>query len=778
MHELYYKQSANEWEEALPLGNGFLGAMIYGGVERETLFLNEDSIWSGKPTDRHNKNAKKSLKEIQKALLEGDYSLVNKLSLLDLTANPETQSHYQPLGEMLLTFGYPDKEGHVDEQRWLFESGSYYFKSKSDFPVNNYSRKLDLNTAMSNVTYEVNDILYERKTFISYPDNVIVMNIKANKPNSLYMCVNITRGQGRYIDKCEPVDNTTLHMSYDSSGGISFCSALRCIATNGTTTVSGQYIMVEGADEITLLLSAATTYRYDNPYDECIKILDKAQTIGIKKLEERHLKDYQQLYNRSSMTVEKKDNKEVATDEMLNRLSEGYEHPELVGLYYNFGRYLMISSSRQGSLPANLQGIWNKEMTPSWDSKYTININTEMNYWATDAMNLGECYEPFFSMLQRLQKNGKVTAQKMYGCRGFMAHHNTDIWADTAPQDACMSSTYWLLGAAWLCTHIYQHYQYTNDTEFLKEYYDMMIDAARFLLDFMVEDKEGNLVMLPSISPENAFRTENNGMSALCAGCIMDAQIIRLLFKQCIKSGEILKKQSSILDDIRVAIEKLAQTKTDDDGKIMEWLEPKEEVEPGHRHMSHLFGLYPSDEISPEKTPDLAQGARKTLDFRLKHGGGHTGWSRAWMINFWARLLDSEKVYENVNLLFTKSSYPSLLDKHPPFQIDGNFGGAAGIVEALVQSHEGYIHLLPALPRGWGNGQIEGLIVRGGHTLSIEFDNGKLVSAKLESASDEDIYIKYQNKLVCTNDTMHANEDNLYFIKAKKGQQYIIKEDV
>ena len=436
----------------------------------------------------------------------------------------------------------------------------------------------------------------------------------------------------------------------------------------------------------------------------------------------------------------------IPTDERIRRAAEGSVDVGLAPLYFDFGRYLLISCSREGTLPATLQGIWNKDMLPPWDSKYTININLQMNYWLAENCNLSECHRPLFELIRKMVPNGRDTARRMYGCRGFMAHHNTDIWGDTVTQDHWLPGSYWVMGAAWLCTHQWTHYEYTKDVDFLRESFPIMREAALFFLDFLIEDG-GYLKTCPSVSPENTFILPSGERGSNTAGVTMDNQILRDLFGQCIEAAKVLGVEDELNEQIKAAREKLAPTRIGPKGNILEWQEDYEEAEPGHRHISHLFGLHPSEQITMDKTPELAKAARVTLERRLANGGGHTGWSRAWIINHYAKLWDGEEAYENLEQLFARSTLPNLFDNHPPFQIDGNFGATAAIGEMLVQSTAERIVLLPALPGAWKSGHVKGLCVKGDAEVDLYWKDGVLTRAVLRAKKDIRTNVRYGEKI-------------------------------
>jgi len=713
---LTWKEPAEKWNDAVPLGNGFLGAMVYGHTAREKIQFNDDSLWDGTWQNRLNSKAFEKLPEVRRLILSGELKKAEEIMFRYMTASPCNMRAYVPLGELDIALN----QCQPFQSSWMQES-----------QYDTYSSSLNLMSGIMDVEHSQNGIHYRRETFISNPDQVFCYRLSSDRKAAICMdvltercrCVDVKvpdeRRPGKFVrggewpgskaDSNRTVSPDTLLMTGHASD-VEFAMGVRMVC-DGICHDACSQLIAEGSSEVVLYVASATSNRYKDPIQAVIHKLDHAQQKGYEAIRKDHEKDFRSYMERCLLDVDGKPEAEQ---------------------YFQFNRYLLVSGGREGSAALTLQGIWNAEFIPSWDSKYTININTQMNYWPVEKANLSELHLPLMELLEKMQEKGRQTAREMYGCRGMVCHHNTDFYGDCAPQDWYTAATFWPTGGAWLGLHIWDHYQYTHDTEFLRREYPILHDLALFFVDFLIEDQEGYLVTCPSLSPENRYILPDGFDTPICAGPTMDNQILRALFSICGQAADILGIRDENLKDFQECSKRLRTNRTGSKGQILEWTKEYPEVMPGMPHVSHLWAAYPGCEINWKETPELMDGVRKSLDIRIRNGAGKDGWPLAWQICLFARLYDPDMTDKLIDKMIRNSASRSLLNANGIFQIDGNFGALAGMLECLLQDHKGMV-LLPALPSSWKKGRILGIRGRNGITADISWQDGKLEEAVIRT---------------------------------------------
>ncbi|KAI1813062.1 Six-hairpin glycosidase-like protein [Poronia punctata] len=778
-------KSASSYSDAYMIGNGRVGAAVFGSAQSENLNVNEDSFWSGGPLSRVNQDALEYMPQMQSLVADGDPVEAANLGQYAYVANPVSTRHFDTMGVLQIRMNHSNT-------------------------VSDYERWLDLTDGTSGIYYTASGVTYTREYIASSPADVIAIRVAASKPGAVSFNIHLNKGDSlnRFEDYSERVgsDTTVMGGGSASAQSIGFSSGARVVSNGGTVKAIGDHVFCDGADEAWIYFTAWTTFRKEDPREAVLSTLDAVSEQKYDDIREAHVEDYQELMSRVDLNIgaSSSDQKARTTEDRMSRLEDEFD-PELVVLNFQFGRYLLIASSRNNTLPPNLQGIWNKDMDPQWGSKYTVNINLEMNYWPSYATNLVDLNGPLFDLIDTMLESGKATAKKMYDTRGAVCHHNTDLWGDTAPQDNYEGSTWWPSGFAWMVTHIWDYYEFTGDTDVLKQHFTALQEAALFYIDFMTE-YNGWKVTNPSISPENSYRLPNGETAAITLGPTMDNSIAWTLFGIVLDAQRILGiDDDDLAEEVSQTRAKLPPLRTNSNGGIMEWIEDYEETEPGHRHWSPLFGLYPGNQItvSNKTTFDAAKG---TIRRRLESGGGDTGWSRAWAIALAARTFDADEAGDSVVHLLSKlTHYPSLLDVNAGsvFQVDGNFGGTAGMAETFVQSHEyvstasdeltpaylgdeedkvPLIRLLPALPSQWASGHVKGLLARGGFEVDVFWDGeANLVNATLTSLKGNSAYVTLGGTPIGGDDGGEEIEVSdgdgpaqFILLEGKKGSEFVI----
>jgi alpha-L-fucosidase 2 len=753
--------------------------MVYGYTGIERIQLNEDSLWYGGFLDRNNGAARGKLAEVRRLILAGNMKDAESLLIRYFTGAPYSMRHYEPLGELDIALN----------QHTPFKS-SWFCNSAG---AENYISELDLMTGVHAIGHEQDGVSYKREMFISYPAQVLAIKLTSSVKGVVNLDIKFDRGvisdekspderrpgyfmrngpwPGFRADECR-TGNDGVHYMKGNLAGTGFYTAIK-LETDGVLENPVSQLYVRGASEVYIYLAASTTNRDTDPEKRVRSLLESAASEGYGKLKSDHIADFEPRMERCVLELPG-GNDAGFTGEDIEKAGADDSYPgfpALAALYFTFGRYLLLSGGRENSAALNLQGIWNKDFIPSWDSKYTININTEMNYWPAELTGLGETHESLFSLIKTMTEKGRDTARIMYGCRGSMCHHNTDFYGDCAPQDVYMAATVWPTGGAWMATHIWEHYRFTLDKDFLRKWYPTLKEHALFFLDFLSDDGKGYLVTNPSLSPENRYIRADGRDTPICAGPAMDNQILRYLFNACIEADRILDLNDPMTEEFRIAMVKLPPNRIGSKGRLLEWREEEKEMTPGMGHISHLWGAYPGDEINWKDTPDLLEAAKKSLAIRAAHGAAGGGWPLAWFICQAARQGNGRLSGEYINRMVSRSGTRNFFNGNRVFQIDGNLGAAAGIGECLLQSHTGIIELLPALPPSWKEGRVKGLRARGAYTVDIEWYEGKLKKAVITAGADGVVAVRGELLAVSSDGRAVAAETTAY------GFTFVVKKD-
>lgn len=754
--KLWYDEPARQWVEALPVGNGRLGAMVFGGPEREQIQLNEETVWAGQPNTNANPAVEAgAIDDIRKLIFEGKYRAAQDMVDSRIFHKTNHGMSYQTIGDLYLDF--PGHEDYTD-----------------------YYRDLDISDAVASVSYTSGGVQYSRETISSFADDVVAVRVSASEKGKVAFDASLVSPHKKHEVTVEGEDLVLRGTTGDQEGlegKVQFTTRVRIVHKGGSLAVADTKLSLTGADEAVVLISTGTNFTdyrtlEGDPDTQAVSLLDAASSKSFKSMKKAHSKLYAGYFDRVDLDLGTTPAALMPTDERIGEFAAG-DDPQLVELYFQFGRYLLICSSQPGGQPANLQGIWANSLNPAWDSKYTTNINVEMNYWPAEIANLSELHEPFITMVKEVARTGAETARTMYGTRGWVLHHNTDIWRITGPVDFAASGM-WPTGGAWFCRHLWEHYLHTGDVDFLKEVFPVMKGAAEFFVDFMIEEPEhGWLVVAPSNSPENAFMRDPGDVT-VCAGTTMDNQMVSELFTNIITAAGLLDTDAAFADTLAVLKSRMAPMQIGQHGQLQEWMHDWDNPNDHHRHVSHLYGLFPGNQISPWRTPELFTAARNSLNYR---GDPATGWSMGWKVCLWARLLDGNRAYKLITDQLSPAgstgfwgkggTYPNLFDAHPPFQIDGNFGCAAGVAEMMLQSHDGAVHVLPAVPDRWKDGKVSGLVARGSFVVDMEWKDGKVTMLKVKSALGGNLRLRTAGELVMKDGSAPAVADganpNPYF---------------